>query len=215
MLAAFATVAYTARGQWHEERFSDLYLDGTAAAKREISVLFADLQGFTSFSERRDPREVSEMLNRYFEVVIPPIVKRHGGEIDRIVGDALMVTFNSRGDQPEHALQAARAALAIQESTAATAEEHPDWPRFRVGINTGEAAVGVLGASGGRTHTAIGDTVNLAARLEGEAPVGGIAVAADTARRLRGARTEPLGLIEVKGKAEPVEAYRLLGLGPS
>ena len=71
----------------------------------------------------------------------------------------------------------------------------------------------MLGVAGGRTHTAIGDTVNLAARLEGKAPVGGIAVAADTVRRLRGAQTEPLGLIEIKGKSEPVEAYRLLGLG--
>lgn len=215
MLVAFGLVAWSAHRQWHEERFSDLYLPGTAAGTREITVLFADLQGFTSFSERRDPREVSEMLNRYFEVVIPPIVRRLGGEIDAIAGDALMVTFNVRGDQPEHPLQAARAALAIQRSTGAIADDHPGWPRFRVGINTGEASVGVVGAAGGRKHTAIGDAVNLAARLEGKAPAGGIAVAADTVRRLPRARTEPLGLVEVKGKAEPVEAYLLLGLGDS
>jgi adenylate cyclase len=130
-------------------------------------VLFADLQGFTSFSERHDPRQVSDMLNHYFEVVIPPIVQRYGGDVDRIVGDALMVTFNRRGDQPDHALQAARAALAIQSATAFVAAEHPGWPRFRVGVNTGEAAVGVVGAAGARTHTAIGDAVNLAARLAG------------------------------------------------
>jgi adenylate cyclase len=71
MIAAFATVAYTARRQWHEERFSDLYLDETRSQRREVSVLFADLQGFTSFSERADPMDVSAMLNEYFEATVP------------------------------------------------------------------------------------------------------------------------------------------------
>src|ERR671925_324266 len=88
MLAAFGAIAWSARREEPEERFSDLYLDDTAAGKREISVLFADLSGFTSFSEGRDPREVSEMLNAYFEVAIPPIVREYGGQIDRLVGDA-------------------------------------------------------------------------------------------------------------------------------
>ena len=209
MLGAFAMVAWSA---WHEERFSDLYLDETAAGKREISVLFADLEGFTSYSERHDAREVSAMLNAYFEVAIPPIVARHGGEIDRIVGDALMATFNRRGDQPDHPLRAARAALDLQEATAVIADAHRGWPRFRVGVNTGEAVVGVLGTTGGRTHTVVGDTVNLAARLEAKAPVGGVALGLGTVRRLTGARTEPLGALELKGKADPVEAHRLLAL---
>jgi adenylate cyclase len=214
MLAAFGLVAWSAHRQWHEERFSDLYLEETAAGRREISVVFADLAGFTSFAERHDPREVRAMLNTYFDVAIPPIVERHGGEVDRIVGDALMATFNRRGDQPDHALRAARAALAIQEAAAAIADQHPGWPRFRAGVNTGEAAVGVLGTAGGRTHTVIGDTVNLAARLEAEAPVGGVAVGPETVRRLVGARTESLGRLQVKGKAEPVEAHRLIELAP-
>ena len=71
MLVAFGAIAYSARREEAEERFSDLYLDQTAAGKREVSVLFADLAGFTSFSEGRDPREVSEMLNAYFEAAIP------------------------------------------------------------------------------------------------------------------------------------------------
>jgi class 3 adenylate cyclase len=210
MLGAFALVAWSAHREWHEERFSDLYLDETVAGKREISVLFADLRGFTSFSETHDPREVTAMLNEYFDVAIPPVVQRHGGQIDRLVGDALMATFNRRGDQPDHPVRAARAALEIQEATGRIAAEHPRWPRFRAGVNTGEVAMSLLGTVGGRTHTAIGDTVNLAARLEAEAPVGGVAVGAETARRIPGARTEPLGPIQVKGKAEPVEAYRLL-----
>jgi adenylate cyclase len=212
MLAAFVVIAVSAHRQWHEERFSDLYLADTSAGTRDISVLFADLAGFTTFSEQHDPQQVATMLNEYFERAIPPLVQRHGGEVDRLIGDALMTTFNTRGDQPDHAQRAARAALEIQAATAAIADRHPTWPRFRVGVNTGEAVVGVLGAHGGRTYTTIGDTVNLAARLEGQAPVGGVALGAETARRLSGARTEPLGRLTVKGKEEPVEAYRLLGL---
>ena len=78
MLMAFGAIAYSARREDGEERFSDLYLDQTAAGKREVSVMFADLEGFTSFSEGRDPREVSEMLNTYLSVAIPPIVRQHG-----------------------------------------------------------------------------------------------------------------------------------------
>jgi adenylate cyclase len=205
-------VVWHAHRQWHEERFSDLYLDQTAAGQRDISVLFADLAGFTSFSERHDPATVSAMLNEYFETVIPSVVDHHGGEIDRIVGDALMVTFNRRGDQPDHPARAARAALAIQEATAASASDHPEWPRFRVGVNSGDALITVLGAAGGRTHTVVGDIVNVAARIEAAAPVGGVAVGGDTARRVPGARTEPWGKLQVKGRDEPVEVHRLVGL---
>ena len=212
MLAAFVLVTWAAHREWHEERFSDLYLEDTSDGTREISVLFADLEGFTRFSELHGPSEVSAMLNTYFERIIPPVVRRHGGDVDRIIGDAVMATFNRRGDQPDHALRAARAALALQEATAEVVRDHPDWPRFRVGVNTGLAAMVVLGTAGARTHTAIGDTVNLAARLEGQAPVGGVAIGPQTARSLPGARTEPLGPVQVKCKAEPVEAHRLLGV---
>ncbi len=212
MLAAFALIAWGAHREWHEERFSDLYLDETAGAEREISVVFADLQGFTAFSERHAPHEVTDMLNAYFRRAVPAVVRRYGGDVDRIVGDALMVTFNRRGDQPDHARRAAAAALAIQEATGRVADAHPGWPRFRVGVNTGVAAVGVLGAPGARTHTAIGDAVNLAARLEGEAPVGGVAIGPRTAEWLPDAQVEPLGRLRVKGREEPVEAHRLLAL---
>jgi class 3 adenylate cyclase len=212
MLAAFVLVAWSARREWRDERFSALYLDETAAGTREISVLFADLAGFTSFSDARDPREVSEMLNAYFEATVPPIVREHGGDIDRLIGDAIMATFNTRGDQPDHALHAARAALAIQEAAARIAEEHPDWPRFRAGVNSGEAMVGVVGAAGGRSYTVIGDTVNVASRIEAKAPVGGVALSAATLSRLNGATVDPIGAVELKGKSEPVEVYVLRAL---
>lgn len=214
LLAAFVLVIAGVRIQWREERFSDLYLADTVSGRRELSVLFADLQGFTTFSENHEPGEVTGMLNTYFEVVVPPVVRRHGGDVDRIIGDALMVTFNKRGDQPDHAARAAAAGLALQEAAAVVQAAHPDWPRFRVGINSGIASVSLLGTEGGRTHTVIGDTVNIASRIEGKAPGGGVAIGPGTKALLPGAVTESLGLIALKGKAEPLEVHRLIALGP-
>ena len=91
MLAAFGLIALTAHREWHVERFSGLYRDETVESSRQVTVLFADLQGFTSYSERHDPGEVTEMLNALFEAALPA-VERHGGEIDRLIGDAVMAT---------------------------------------------------------------------------------------------------------------------------
>ncbi|WP_432892919.1 adenylate/guanylate cyclase domain-containing protein [Kribbella sp. CA-245084] len=213
MLSAFVLVVAGVRIQWYEERFADLYQAGTVSGERELSVLFADLQGFTTFSEKHGPAEVTAMLNTYFEVVVPQVVRRHGGDVDRIIGDALMVTFNKRGDQPDHARLAAAAGLALQAAAAAVQASHPNWPKFRVGINSGIASVSLLGTEGGRTHTVIGDTVNVASRIEGKAPGGAVAIGPATKALLPQARTESLGLLSLKGKAEPVEVYQLLALG--
>lgn len=211
LLAAFALVAVSAQRAWHEERFGALYLDDTSAGTREMSVLFADLQGFTTFSEAHGADDVTDMLNEYFAVAVPAVTA-HGGDVDRIVGDALMVTFNKRGDQPDHARRAALAGLEMQAATRAVADLHPDWPRFRVGINTGPVAVTLLGASGGRTHTVIGDTVNTASRIEGIAPVGGVAIGAATLAALPGATTRSMGPVALKGKTETAEAFVLVDL---
>jgi class 3 adenylate cyclase len=213
MLVAFGLVALGARHSWREERFADLYLSDTVAGDREMSVLFADLQGFTTYSEGHRPDEVTAMLNAYFAVAVPAVVEPYGGDVDRIIGDALMVTFNKRGDQPDHARRAAGAGLALQVATARVADAHPGWPRFRVGINSGPVTVSLLGTGGGRTHTVIGDTVNTASRIEGKAPAGGVAVGPGTKARIPQARTAPLGPLELKGKAEPVEAHLLISLG--
>jgi len=213
MLGAFGAIAWCARREDSEERFRDLYLDDTAAGTREVSVLFADLEGFTRFAEGRDPREVSEMLNAYLRVAIPPIVTAHGGEIDRLIGDAIMATWGTRGHQPDHAERAVRAAVDLQRETQRIADQHPGWPRFRAAINSGEALVGVLGVESGRSYTVVGDTVNVAARLESSAPAGGVVIGGRTLRSVPGLRVTALGPLEVKGKQEPVEAYRLeLGL---
>ena len=154
------------------------------------------------------------MLNEYFAVAVPAVVS-HGGEVDRIIGDALMVTFNKRGDQPDHARRAAAAGLALQAATEPVWQAHPEWPRFRVGINSGVVSVSLLGTEGGRTHTIIGDTVNTAARIEGKAPAGGVAIGPETKAMLPEAATTPLGALELKGKSEPVEAHLLLALSGS
>jgi adenylate cyclase len=213
MLTAFGLVALGARSSWREERFADLYLSDTVAGSREMSVLFADLQGFTTFSEGHRPDEVTAMLNEYFAVAVPAVVTPYGGDVDRIIGDALMVTFNKRGDQPDHARRAAGAGLALQAATSRVSVAHPDWPRFRVGINTGPVTVSLLGTGGGRTHTVIGDTVNTASRIEGKAPAGGVAVGPGTKALIPQARTASLGELDLKGKAEPVEAHLLISLG--
>jgi adenylate cyclase len=142
-------------------------------------------------------------------VAIPPIVHEHGGEIDQIIGDAIMATWGTRGDQPDHAQRAVRAAADLQRVTARIAEEHAGWPRFRVGVNSGEALVGVIGVESGRSYTVVGDTVNVAARLEGSAPVGGVVIGGDTLRAVPGLRVTGMGQLFVKGKEKPVEAYRL------
>ncbi|HZA32764.1 MAG TPA: adenylate/guanylate cyclase domain-containing protein [Propionibacteriaceae bacterium] len=213
LLAAFALVALGARISWYEERFAELYLPQTSGGTREISVLFADLEGFTTFSERHQPDEVAKMLNEYFSVAVPAVVKRYGGEVDRIIGDALMVTFNKRGDQRDHAERAAGAGLALQTATARIAEEHPNWPRFRVGINSGPVSVSLLGAQGGRTHTIVGDTVNTASRIEGRAPAGAVAIGPETKALLPNANTTLLGELALKGRDKPVEVHLLTSLG--
>ena len=213
MLLAFGAIALAARREWHEERFSALYLDETLAGARDVSILFADLAGFTSFSERHPPDEVTGMLNAYFGAIIP-LMERLGGEVHQVVGDEVMVIFNKAGNQPDHASIAARAAQALQQEAAAIAREHPGWPRFRAGVNSGEVLAGVVGGTRGhRKHGVVGDTVNLAARLQAEAPVGEVVVGVETMRRLPpGAVLERLPELRVKGKAEPVEAYVLRSL---
>ena len=195
---------------------TSLLADPTQAALggtiEEITVLMADLRGFTPFSERSEPDEIVAMLNAYFAILVP-IVLNEGGTITQFVGDAIMAIFNAPARQPDHALRAARAALRGQAAIVAVAAGRTDWPRFRMGINTGPALVGNVGSDDLRSFTAIGDTVNLAARLEGRAPVEGVVIGASTYSQLGDrAFVEPMGGLSLKGKADPVDAYRLLAL---
>jgi len=179
----------------------------------EVTVLFADLRGFTPFTERSDPEVVVGLLNTYFGAVVP-IILEAGGTIIQFIGDAIMAIFNAPVRQPDHPIRAARAALAFQRRTAELAVAHPDWPLFRVGIATGPAVVGNVGSDEVRSYSAIGDTVNLAARLQTSAAVGQVVVSPTTAERLAAIATlRPIGPLALKGKAAPVEAYELVAIG--
>ena len=183
---------------------------GLGGEEREVSVLFADLQGFTAFSERLTPHEVLAMLNAYWAEVVP-VVAAEGGLIERFAGDAVMVVFNAAADQPDHALRAARAALGLAVASESVAAGRPDWPRFRVGINSGPAIVGNVGSAEHYSFAAIGDTTNLAARLQGAAEPGYVVVGPSTHAALAGiAVFEPLGALDLKGKRDPLETYVLV-----
>jgi adenylate cyclase len=213
MLLGFVSIAAAASREWHEERFSGLYLEETLRGRREVSVLFADLVGFTPFSEQRNPGEVHAMLVAYFGRLAPLIRDEFDGEVAEFVGDQIFAVFNKGGDQPDHALRAAGAGLALQRVAAEIADGHPDWPSFRVGINSGEVLAGVVGERGHRIHGVFGDTVNLGARLEGQAPAGGVVIGEATFEQLpHGAVVEALPELQVKGRTAPVTAYVLRAL---
>jgi class 3 adenylate cyclase len=176
----------------------------------EVTSVFADLRGFTTFSEKSSPEEIVAMLNRYFEVATSAILAE-GGTVVQFVGDAMMALFNAPARQPDHAVRAARAALALQERIVDVAE--PGWPRFRVGINTGPALVGNIGSNELRNFNAMGDAVNVAARLETTAEPGQVLIGDSTCKLLPAdAVTEPLGKLMVKGRQEPVIAHLLVSL---
>jgi class 3 adenylate cyclase len=210
MLSSFLLIAFVARAEWHEERYSALYLDDTLAGARELSVLIADLAGYTDFTERHRADEVASMLNAYFGRIIP-LMEGAGGEVHQIVGDELMVLFGKDEAVRDHAYRAARAALVLQRVATRIAESEDGWPRFRVGVSSGEVHTGVVGAARGhRKHGVVGDVVNLAARLQAAAPVGGILISEATFAEL-GARAavEAVPPMQVKGKRDPVRAYLL------
>jgi class 3 adenylate cyclase len=177
----------------------------------EVTVLFADLRGYTDYSERRAPAEVVAMLNSAFGVAVP-IVRAEAGAVVQFMGDAMMAIFNAPNPQPDHALRAARAALAMQRGVGMLPGA-TERPLFRIGINTGVALVGNIGAAETRNFSALGDTTNLAARLQTYAAEGSVVIGASTYELIRErAIVRSLGTPELKGKSMPVEVYELLGL---
>ncbi|TDD57032.1 adenylate/guanylate cyclase domain-containing protein [Nonomuraea terrae] len=186
---------------------------------KELTALFADLKGFTTFSEKVSPGEIVEMLNRYHTAAVPCILN-NGGTIVQFVGDALLALFNAPATQAGHAHAACRAALAMQRAAAEVAEEMSwkredgiEWPTFRVGVNTGPALVGNIGSPELRGFNAMGDCVNVAARLQGIAEPGTVVIGETTLRQLGdGVKVKPLGPLSLKGKEELVTAYVLTDL---
>jgi adenylate cyclase len=211
ILAGYLTIGFAAYREWRDERFRKLYLPSTRERQGDVSVLFSDLAGFTSFSESRTPAEVAGVLNTYWGFAAPLITRGYGGEIEKFIGDGVVALFNRRGDQPDHAVRAAAAALALQRRFADLVEEHPDWPRARVGVNSGEAYVHEIGGAGHVAYPMLGDMINTGSRLEALAPVGGVLIGAETYERLPDdAVVEPKSELRVKGKDASVDAYVLL-----
>jgi class 3 adenylate cyclase len=175
----------------------------------EVTILFADLGGYSTYAESRAPADVVALLNRYFAAALPAILEE-GGTPMQLPGDAVIALFGAPTPRPDHAGRACRAAHAILKRTAHLAEPPIDGPRFHIGINSGPALVGNIGSDEYRNFTAIGDTVNVAARLQNVADAGGIVVGPETARLLDGAvDLVPLGAISVKGRTQPVDAFRI------
>jgi class 3 adenylate cyclase len=181
----------------------------------EVTALFADLRDFTTFSEGVEPAEIVRMLNRYHGSAVPCILD-NGGTIVQFVGDAMLALFNAPARQADHAARAVRAALEMQRVVESIAESEPGWPRLRVGANTGPALVGNIGSETLRGFNAMGDAVNVAARLQGLAEPGQVVIGSETLRSIgeenlgsigTGLRVEPLGELTVKGRQQPVRAF--------
>lgn len=177
-----------------------------------LTALFADLRGFTTFSEKTDPGLVMETLNRYFGRAVP-VILRHGGTIIQFMGDAVLAVFDAPDPQPNHELRAARAALEMQAAIAEEAGEDDQALLFRIGVNTGPAVIGNMGGAEVRTFSVVGDAINVASRLETSADVGHVVIGEATYRAIADhVHVTPLGPMELKGKSEPTLAYRLEGI---
>lgn len=187
--------------------------------RRLVTILFSDVKGSTAMAEDMDPEDVMEVMNEAFGVLIPPIC-RHEGTLARLMGDAILAFFGApiaHEDDPERACRAALEIIAGTRELAARLERERDIRGFnvRVGINTGLVVVGEVGSDLRVEVTAMGDAVNLAARMEQNAPPGGILISHNTFRHIRGLfDVLPQPPLMVKGKKEPVQTYLLLRARP-
>jgi adenylate cyclase len=186
------------------------------AGRRRMTVLFSDIRGFTSMSEKMTPEDVVTFLREYLTVMTEAVFI-HGGTVDKYIGDAIMALYNVPFEAPDHAAQAVRTALAFQERLKPLAERftarYGGTLACGVGIHTGDAVVGTIGSEQRLEYTAIGDTINLGSRLEGLTKDFNVPVIISEAtylevRDLFG--TRDLGEVTVKGKAIPVKIYAVL-----
>ena len=180
--------------------------------RRLVTILFSDVKGSTAMAEELDPEDVMEIMNEVFPVLIEPVYK-YEGTLARLMGDAVLALFGapiSHEDDSERAIRAGLEIVAGAQEYAARLKEERKIEGFdvRVGINTGLVVVGEVGSDLRVEYTAMGDAVNLAARMEQHAPPGGVLITHDTYRHVRGVfDLEPQEPLQVKGKAEPVLTY--------
>ena len=183
-----------------------------AGQTREVTLLFSDIRGFTTLSESRSPVEVVELLNRYFSLQVD-VVFRHGGSLDKFIGDCIMALWGAPLDDADHARRAVACALDMADTLQAFKRElGAEQSDFDVGIglHSGPAVVGFIGSQKRREYTAIGDTVNLASRIEGltKDAKRRILVSRDTMERCGDAFDfVSCGTFPVKGRAQPVELF--------
>jgi class 3 adenylate cyclase/predicted ATPase len=180
--------------------------------RKIVTVLFVDVSGFTALLEKLDPEEVRSLINTCFECLVP-IVQKYQGTVDKFIGDEIMALFGApvaHENDPERAL---RAALELMDAIATFNREHATELDLHIGVNTGPVIAGKIGSQDRRDYSVIGDAVNLAARLEDASADGQIYVGANTYRQTaRIFDFETLLPLKLKGKTEPVEIYRLIGL---
>ena len=182
-----------------------------AGESRQITILFSDIRGFTTLSEKRTPQQVVELLNRYFTLQVE-VVFRHGGSLDKFIGDCIMAFWGAPLDDPEHARHAVEAALemgeVLQRFKRELGEADADFD-VGIGIHSGPAVVGLIGSEQRREYTAIGDTVNLGSRIEGLTKgVSRILVSRETMQACGDAFDfKSFGSFKVKGREQEVELF--------
>jgi class 3 adenylate cyclase len=182
--------------------------------RQEVSILFADIRGYTSWSENAPPEKVVEMLNDYLSLAAE-IILAWNGTLDKFFGDGLMAIFNAPDEQPDHVHRVTDAALALMKAGEEMRSRRGDDLSYSIGINVGEAVVGYIGTDRALNYTAIGDAVNIAKRLQELAPAGKIWVEAAVVERLGDlVQAQPLGEIKIRGRKKPAFAYEVSGLTP-
>lgn len=181
--------------------------------KKTVTVMFADIRGFTAYSERKTPEQVINSLNEYFSLMTEIIHNNHG-YVDKFIGDAIMAVFGSPVDYADHAVAAAAAACEMQEKLVTFNAKRPSAEHFEIGIglNTGEVVAGNLGSVQRMEYAIIGDNVNIASRLCGAAKPNEIIISKVTFKGISGAAFahKQLEAITVKGKSEPLEIYQII-----
>ncbi len=185
--------------------------------RREIYALFTDIEGFTSLCQTLDPEIVATMLNEYLEVMCVTILK-YGGTIDKFVGDAVVAFWGAPLARPDDATRAAQCAVAMSIAGKVLMKEvalGKKLGRTRVGLHFGKAIVGNFGGEGRIQYTALGDSMNVAARLEGanKQLKTAVLVSREAAERYDLTQFRPMGRVQVRGRQAPIEVYEPLGVG--